>query len=109
MKKWIIVAVLAFFYVGAFAETTIESAEFKAGGSCGMCRTRIERTAVAVEGVQSAKWDRATQTLKIEFNSDLTSSDAVQVAIAAVGHDTDDHKADDAVYKKLPGCCKYRK
>jgi len=32
----------------------------------------------------------------------------ISKALAAVGHDTDRHKADDAVYEALPGCCHYR-
>ncbi|MFA6854485.1 MAG: copper chaperone, partial [Bacteroidales bacterium] len=29
-------------------------------------------------------------------------------ALAAVGHDTDKYKADQATYDALPSCCKYR-
>jgi Cu(I)/Ag(I) efflux system membrane fusion protein len=77
-------------------------------GSCGMCKTRIEKAAKSVKGVSSAQWDSKTKTLNLNFDKSKTSLDAISKAIAKVGHDTDKHKADDKVYDALPGCCKYR-
>lgn len=77
-------------------------------GLCDMCKERIETTAKGVQGVTSAVWDKATATLHLDFDSTQTTLDAISKAIAAVGHDTDRDKADQAVYDALPGCCKYR-
>jgi len=33
----------------------------------------------------------------------------VEKAIAAVGHDTENHSAPDDVYEALPGCCLYER
>jgi hypothetical protein len=46
--------------------------------------------------------------MKVEFDGMKTSSDAIQKAIAKVGHDTEKLKADDKIYSAMPGCCKYR-
>jgi Cu(I)/Ag(I) efflux system membrane fusion protein len=78
-------------------------------GLCGMCKTRIEKTAKGVAGVTSATWDSKTKTLNLDYDGSKTSLDVVGKAIAKVGHDTDKYKADDKVYAALPGCCKYRK
>jgi Cu(I)/Ag(I) efflux system membrane fusion protein len=86
-----------------------EHAMLKASGSCGMCKTRIEKAAKGVEGVTVANWDKDTQQLHLNFDPKKTSVDAISKAIAKSGHDTEKDKADDEVYNALPGCCKYRK
>ncbi|WP_244828311.1 efflux RND transporter periplasmic adaptor subunit [Carboxylicivirga sediminis] len=78
----------------------------KVAGNCGMCQERIEEAALSVEGVTMAKWDKDTKMLHLNYGGKATV-DAVEKAIAAVGHDTEHHKADDSVYGKLPGCCHY--
>jgi len=83
--------------------------KFKVAGNCGMCETRIEKAANAVEGVTSAEWDKETKMIVVSFNPDETGKDEIQKAIAKVGHDTPDHKASDDVYASLPGCCKYER
>jgi Cu(I)/Ag(I) efflux system membrane fusion protein len=47
--------------------------------------------------------------LHVEFDGKKTNSDAIQKAIAVVGHDTEKYKAPDDVYKELPECCLFRK
>lgn len=92
-------------------KTTSASSEhgmFKVGGSCGMCKERIEKAAMSVNGVQSAGWDDETQMVHLQFDPKKTSADAIAQAIAKVGHDAGKYKASQAVYDALPGCCKYR-
>jgi len=78
-------------------------------GSCGMCKTRIEKTAQAIEGVTVAEWSQEAQELHLHFDAAKTSREAISKALAAVGHDTELDKAPDEVYNALPGCCQYRK
>ena len=77
-------------------------------GLCEMCKERIEKTAKAVNGVQTASWDLKTKQLHLGFDPAQTSADAVAKAIAKAGHDTEQYKADKATYDALPDCCKYR-
>ena len=86
----------------------LEHAMLSAGGSCGMCKDRIEEAAMAVEGVSSAHYDLDQQLLHLNFAPNLTSADAIAKAIAEAGHDTDKYKAEDSEYDALPACCKYR-
>ena len=79
----------------------------KVAGNCGMCETRIEKAAKAIEGVSMADWNKETQMIEVTFDSDITDLNSIQKAIAKVGHDTGKFKATDEVYNKLPGCCKY--
>jgi Cu(I)/Ag(I) efflux system membrane fusion protein len=71
-----------------------------------MCKTRIEK-AVKISEVKFAKWDKKSKMLNVAFESTITA-DSLQKRIAAVGHDTEQFKADKEVYKNLPGCCLYR-
>ncbi|MDP2887975.1 MAG: efflux RND transporter periplasmic adaptor subunit [Bacteroidota bacterium] len=88
---------------------TLSKKMIKVSGECEMCKDRIETAAKTVSGVKSAEWTAEKQMLHIEFDSSKTNSDAIQKAIAAVGHDTEKFKASDNVYKALPECCLYRK
>ena len=83
--------------------------KFEVAGNCGMCEARIEKAANAVDGVSSADWDKETKMIEVSYNPEKTDLDKIQMAIAKVGHDTRMHKAENGVYDKLPGCCKYER
>ncbi|MBV5314040.1 MAG: efflux RND transporter periplasmic adaptor subunit [Prolixibacteraceae bacterium] len=85
------------------------SSEFKVSGNCDMCKERIETAAKSVSGVGSAEWSSETKMLQVKFDASKTNSDTIQKAIAKVGHDTENFKAPENVYKELPECCLYRK
>lgn len=78
------------------------------GGSCGMCKTRIEKVAKVV-GVTKAEWDMNTQKLTLVYNPTKVKSDDIQKKIAVVGHDTEKFKASNNTYNNLPGCCQYNR
>ena len=87
----------------------LEHKTIKVSGNCEQCKDRIETAAKSVSGVSSAEWSSETKMLHVQFDTAKTNSDAIQKAIAKVGHDTERFKAPDAVYKELPECCLYRK
>ena len=76
-------------------------------GNCGQCKTRIEEASF-IKGVKIAEWNTKTKILTITYNRDKTSREQIMAAVAKAGHDSDNHKAEDKAYKKLPGCCAYR-
>lgn len=80
---------------------------FKVSGNCGMCKARIEKTALALDGVNAAEWDQETKMLHLSFNSDKVKIRDVHKAIAQAGHDTELETAPQEIYDELPGCCKY--
>jgi copper chaperone CopZ len=101
-------------FVMIFMATTVvfganKSEQFIVKGLCGMCESRIEKTALSVDGVSKADWNRETNQLVVVFDDEATQLDAIHQAIAKAGHDTEKHKAKDEVYNKLPGCCKYER
>lgn len=109
MKK-ILMTMMAVLAMSASVQAKTVKATFKVSGGCpDMCKSRIEKAAKQVSGVTSAKWSMKTQTLVLIYDNTRTNPLKVQKALAAAGHDAGDVKAADAVYNKLPGCCKYRK
>lgn len=78
-------------------------------GNCGMCKDRIEKAALEVDGVVAANWDVADQSLQLTFQPDKTELEAVHRAIAKKGHDTEMVRASDKAYNGLHSCCKYER
>jgi hypothetical protein len=87
---------------------TTKTETFKVWGACGMCKTRIEKTAKE-EGATSATWEAKTNMLTVTYDPAKTNKDALSKKLASVGHDTEKFKADDKVYNALPGCCHYER
>lgn len=81
--------------------------KFKVKGNCEMCRTRIEGALKATSGVKSAKWSVLNQEVTVKFSPEKVNEKQLHQKVAAVGYDTDDVKAPEAVYAKLPQCCRY--
>ena len=112
MKTTILISIFAFFFGSAFSQKGNQNqagtTEFKVLGECGMCKARIEKAA-KTDGVTSAVWDEKTKILKVEYLPSKIKVETIHKNIAKAGHDTDKEKADDAVYNKLPACCKYER
>jgi len=84
-----------------------KKASFTVAGNCGMCKKRIEKASSGLEGVVEAVWSTETKKIVVKYNADKVSVSDIKKKIAAVGHDTDEFKASNEVYDKLPGCCLY--
>ncbi len=104
-KLFLLVIGLLIAATGMFAQTTTET--IKVNGECSMCKARIEKAALSVDGVLTANWSIDRHILTVKYDKSKTNSDQIQRAIAAVGHDTEKYRADDEVYNNLPSCCHY--
>lgn len=87
----------------------MEKSSFPVSGLCEMCKDRIEKAAMSVNGIHKAVWDITSKVISLEFESAKTDLKSIHKAIASVGHDTELFKADDVTYSALPDCCLYRK
>ena len=76
-------------------------------GNCEECKKRIENAA-DIKGVKFSNWDEDKQSITVTYKSDKVTLEQIEKAIAASGHDVADLKGNEANYKKLPECCKYR-
>lgn len=106
MKNLRLFLFIAFSFAGICLFAQEKTDTFKVYGNCGMCKSRVEKTAKA-EGATTAVWDKDTKMMTVSYDPSKTSLEAIQKKIAAVGHDTDLFTASDKVYEKLPGCCHY--
>ena len=116
VTSFVVLSLITFVGVSAssFANTTtflIQSKTdiFKVYGNCGMCKKRIESSLSNVDGVEEATWDVKTKMLTVIFDSEVVSLHEIKGKIASVGHDTDEVRATERVYNKLPGCCQYER
>lgn len=80
---------------------------FDVNGNCEQCKKRIEKAAYSVAGVKSVDWNIDDHSLQLILNEQKSSVLDVKKAVANVGHDTDEVKASDEVYKNLHSCCLY--
>lgn len=90
-----------------FAQTQ-KTDTIKVHGECGMCKSRIQKT-LKLDGISAAIWDTETKLLTVTYDPAVITNDDIQKKVVAVGHDTEKYRAEDAVYSKLPGCCKYER
>jgi copper chaperone CopZ len=91
--------------LNASKDTTVT---FKVYGVCAdLCKPRIEAASEG-KGVQSALWNVDTKMLSLVYDPAKTTLDKVQKRILDAGHDVENKKAKDIIYKSLPPCCYYR-
>ena len=83
------------------------TAVYDVEGLCSMCKGRIEKAALSVDGVQKAEWSIKTHKLTLTYASNVDPK-VVLKKIADVGHDNEMFKASDEAYNALPSCCHYR-
>ncbi|MBO6117276.1 MAG: heavy-metal-associated domain-containing protein [Bacteroidales bacterium] len=102
----LITAAAFVFAAMSFTSADAKDAKIKVNGVCGMCKTKIEKTAKSVKGVKAASWDAQTKELTLDYNEKLTDVKTISQAIAKVGYDAGDVKADKDARAKLPACCK---
>ena len=102
-------SLMVIFMLGVFAVFAGDKTKsVKVKGVNDSCKERIEKAVKAVDGVSAADWNIETKMLAVTFDDAKTDIDKIELAIAAVGHDTPNHKASDEVYNTLPDDCKYR-
>jgi periplasmic mercuric ion binding protein len=106
-KSIYLILILALATSGLFAQTKTVKTNIKVYGNCAMCKERIE-SALDRPGIKFASWNTASKSLEVVYNNRKISEKEIHEIIAATGHDTEEVKAKDEVYAKLPFCCLYR-
>ena len=111
MKKVIVIQLALMLVLGqAYATSSqdkLTTETFKVFGNCGMCKRTIEGSLEGVKGINKFEWNQETKQMKVVFNEDVINLNQIKQLIADVGYDTDEIKAKNGKYNKLPGCCQY--
>ena len=106
-KTMSLLAMLLFVGMTSLFAQEVKTDKIKVNGSCGMCKTRIEKAAASVDGVSKSEWSEATKMLAVSYDPAKTDVKKVSTAVAKAGYDTEAVKAEEKDYKALPGCCQY--
>lgn len=105
-----ITAVLVVIMIGSInlkaQESKFQEIEIKTSAVCDDCVEKIETALAFEKGVKKASLDLETKMVTVTFNPQKISPVEIRKAIATVGYDADDVKADKKAYEKLPACCK---
>jgi mercuric ion binding protein len=109
-----IMLMMCLVFIGLSAQAQVEknkNAKYSidVNGNCDRCKKRIEKAAYSVAGVKSAVWSMETHQLDLILNEEKTSLSVVKKAIAKIGHDTEEEKATEEVYRSLHHCCQYER
>ncbi|MBC8344841.1 MAG: heavy-metal-associated domain-containing protein [Candidatus Marinimicrobia bacterium] len=84
-----------------------KTAELKlASIQCGMCTSNVETAVADLEGVSKVEVDLDNKIGKVTYKASIIDLAAIEKAIAAVGYDANNTKADPEVYADLAMCCK---
>lgn len=75
-------------------------------GNCGMCETKIEKAGTQKD-IASVDWNKDTKMATITYDSKITNKEEILKRIALAGYDSEQFRAEEAAYTKLPGCCQY--
>jgi copper chaperone CopZ len=79
--------------------------KIKTSGECEMCKKTLESQVGKMTGVKKVEFDIDTKMLTVEYNAKKISPEKIRNAIASLGYDADDVKANNRVQRSLPGCC----
>lgn len=70
------------------------------------CKVSIENFLVHEYGVSSVRADYRRHTVTVVWYTDRTNIENIKTALANMGYDADDIKAEPDAYKRLPPACK---
>lgn len=71
------------------------------------CKTRIENYLKREYGVTSSNVNYRRNTVTIQYLTDRTNAENLKTALANLGYDADDVKANPESYKRLPKTCQH--
>ncbi|MBK8660124.1 MAG: heavy-metal-associated domain-containing protein [Bacteroidetes bacterium] len=102
----------AFLFIGAIAfgiqATVMPKAKvvnIKTSAVCESCKKRIEKGLSQQDGVMEAILNLNSKQVKIKYDPAKTSDVQLRQAIANMGYNADEVKANAEAYHKLPACC----
>ncbi|UJH66320.1 heavy-metal-associated domain-containing protein [Allomuricauda sp. SCSIO 65647] len=108
MKNSILILTFLAVSFAGYAQEKNKKMAFEVDGKCDMCKNRIEKAALGVDGVKYAVWDIPTHQLSLVVDERKTNAMEIKSALVAVGHDTKELKATQEAYDNIHPCCRYR-
>lgn len=109
MKKYLLLLVVAAgigFTASAQQKKPVTVKIQTPGMQCEECKKRVEDYLKYEEGITKVVAWPKSKYVSVSYLTDRTNIENIKTAIANVGYDADDVKADEDAYKKLPKTCK---
>lgn len=107
MKTLITLGILLFSIKNSLGQPSIKTTTISVKGNCEDCKERIENAA-DIKGVKLFVWDVDTKIATITYNTDKVTILQIEKAIAKIGYEAGNEKANENAYLKLPECCQYK-
>ena len=101
-----------FMSVIALAQSRVDKININASiycdhcNQCESCGKRLENAVYSLKGIKRVEVDEKNKTVNVVYNPAKVTLEKIREAIAKVGYDADDVKADPSAYAKLDECCK---
>ena len=73
---------------------------------CDDCGLNIQRGSRKAKGITKVQIDPDANTITVTYRTNKTSPEKIRLAIASIGYDADNVKADPEAFAKLDSCCK---
>lgn len=73
---------------------------------CETCGKSFQSELLKIKGLKMMELDEEAMTITVFYDGKKTNLESIKTAIANLGYDADDLKANPAAYEKLDGCCK---
>ena len=101
---------LLMFFTAGVAQAQDKQEKFQTvviqtSAECGDCKDRIEEVLNYTKGVVFAELDLVTKKVTVKFATKKINLQQVKEAIAAIGYDADEMKAEPKAQQSLPKCC----
>ena len=101
---------LLMFFTAGFTQAQEKEQKFQTvviqtSAECGDCKDRIEEALNYTKGVVFAELDLETKKVTVRFTTKKISLQEVKQAIATIGYDADEVKAEPKAQLSLPKCC----
>lgn len=104
--KNILTSLLTIIALPMLAQNKLADLDVKTSTICDMCEKTIETEMIYEKGVKKVDVDLTASVVHFQYDSRKTSPEKIRTALAGIGYDADDVKADEKAWQKLPECCK---
>ncbi len=104
--KHLLTALFVAAMLPATAQDHFAQLDVKTSTICDMCKKTIEAELIYEKGIKKVEVHLEDHMVHVRYDDRKTEPATIRKAIAAIGYDADEVKADEKAWEKLPACCK---
>jgi len=105
--KSLAIFTILIFALGSFVNAQgLKYVKIKTSAVSELCKETIENSLAYEKGVKDVDLDLESKIVTVKYSDKKTTDEDIRNAIAKLGYDADDKKADSKAYSDLPNECK---